>query len=215
MNKLRILSIFALSIVISAFLLSTASADSSYSSFSKPQQYFAKPYVYSNPSGSSAYASASSYSESPGYTQFPKETKSQKSSSSSQNSNFDSSSYAYDYRGPLYERKITYLDDFSKEYSDKGFFLFSNSKDILRHTISNTVTERYIGSTESLYINNQNRRQASTNSNQDSSSNYEGGFSYGKQRLFDSNEYAQNSYTSPYYYKPNYNQDQGYYNWRY
>ncbi len=193
----------------------------SYSAFSQPQvSSFSRPQAYaygtySRPRFSSSYNSNTHYTESPGYMRGPKATLAQKANSESSASNFDSSSYKYDYRGPLYEKKVTYLDDFSHDVSSKSGFFRSRSSDSLRHTIASTLTEKYVGATESLYVDSQNRRSASNKASQNTDYNYDGGFSFGKQRVFDSSEYGKDSYTQPYYYRPSYDSQQGYYNWRY
>ena len=193
-----IFSIVAL--IISISIASAGDYYSPYSGFSKP---------------SSTYSFKSNYQESPGFSQFPKTNLNQDSSAGIEASNYDSSSYSRDYRGPIYERKITYLDDFSEEISDDGFLFFSNSKNNLRHIVSSTLTEKYLGATETERYNSQNRRQESSFSNTKNAYNYDGGFSYGKQRLFDSSEYGKDSYTTQYYYRPYYDQKQGNYNWDY
>ncbi len=129
-------------------------------------------------------------------------------------SNFDSSSLGYDYRGPMYERTITYTDDLYQKSSDKSFPFYSRSRDSLRHTISTTLNEKYIGATESLFYNTQNRRQESSSETNSILEEYNEDSSFKKQRLYDRYEYGRDSYTSPYYYRPYYD-SRGYYNWRY
>ena len=130
-------------------------------------------------------------------------------------SNYDSSDFGYEYRGPLYERSITYTEDFEKKNSDKSFLFYSKSKDSVKHSISTTLTEKYIGATESLFYNTQNRRDASTSESVNIASQYDDSFSFKKQRVYDPEEYGRDSYKSDYYYHPYYNSKEGYYNWRY
>ncbi len=198
------------------FTLSLVSAEHYYtdSNYKYSKSY---PYKYSKPSFNSAYSSNAHYEESPGLQEYPRLNSNKKASFNSKDSNFDSSSYAYDYRGPLYERTITYLDDFAAKRTDKQGFFSSKSSDKVRRTIQNTITEKYTGASESIFANSQNRRLSSQDLKQDESIDYNAGFSFGKQRLFDSQEYAnsRSSYSSPYYYRPYYDSKKGYYNWRY
>ncbi|MDO8508316.1 MAG: hypothetical protein Q7S27_01380 [Nanoarchaeota archaeon] len=150
-----------------------------------------------------------------GYEQFPIRNFYQDYNSRIDNSNFDSTALGYDYRGPLYERTITYTEDFHTKRSDKSLPFYSRSRDSTRYKVSSTLSEKYVGATESLFYNTQNRRQASAVQVENTINEYDGGFTYGKQRLYDPEEYPRDSYTSPYYYRPNYNSEKGYYNWRY
>jgi hypothetical protein len=178
---------------------------------------FSRPYVssFSRPSFSSNYNSQAHYSESPGYTQFPDSSYNQKASANSFSSNQDSSNYKYDYRGPMYEKKFVQVDDFLHDTSSKTGFFNSRSNNVLKHTISTTLTEKYLGATESVLYNTQNNRYATQSAQQDTSYNYDGGFSFGKQRVYDSSEYSSDSYREPYYYRPYFDSQQGYYSWKY
>lgn len=207
MNKTQILPLFAIVFLVLALTSVSAAHDNYYAkSYSKYPSY---KNSYNNPS------SYISYKESPGYTQFPDENFIQKENANYYSSNQDSSSYEYDYRGPLYERQVTNIDDFSRVISSKSGFFTSKSKNNLRHTITSTLTEKYIGASESMFYNTQNNRLTTNTANRDTYYDYDGGFSFGKQRTFDAAEYRRDSYTSPYYYRPYYDSSGGYYNWRY
>src|SRR6185436_8543905 len=114
-----------------------------------------------------------------------------------------------------YEKKFVQVDDFSHDLSSKSGFFNSRSNNLLRHTVSTSLTEKYVGASESLYSNTQNRQFASNNANAESSQTYDGGFSYGKQRSYDSSEYSTESYKDPYYYRPYFDNSNGYYSWNY
>lgn len=202
MTKTRLLLVFA-SLITLALLTSFASAYG-YGSFDR---------TYT--SSSSGFSSGSHYSESPGYTQFPDESSSQRANTQRMNTNFDSTSSGYEYRGPMYEKKTTYTDTLSRDLSSRSGLFRSKSNNKLKHTITATTTEKYLGASESAYSNTQNRQINSESASQNSDYSYDGGFSFGKQRIFDSSEYASSSYRQPYYYQPNYNYNQGYYNWDY
>ncbi len=207
MNKTQILLSFA----ILALVLTSASVSAA--------PYYDYKSAYKNyPSYKGAYTSpfsSASYKESPGYTKYSDEDFNQRINSNYYSSNQDSASYEYDYRGPLYERQITNVDDYSHIISSKSGFFTSKNKDNLRHTITYTLTEKYIGASESIFYNNQNNRFTSNVANQDTSYNSDGGFSFGKQRSFDAAEYSKDSYTSAYYYRPYYDSSKDYYNWKY
>jgi len=183
--------------------------------------YFTSPYSYFNsPSSESLFSSGSNshFEETPGFTQYPTAKSSKSSVANSLNTNFDTSSTAYDYRGPIYEKKSVYDENLLIDKSSKSGFFSSKANDILRHTITNTVTEKYIGASESLYIDNQNNRVSTSNSNSNENSNYDGGFSWGSARLYDQSEYqdaASYSDYGNYYYRPYYDSSAGYYNWNY
>lgn len=162
----------------------------------------------------SAFSSATKYSESPGFTRAPVQSLRQSKTANDAFSDFDSSSSGYDYRGPMFERQVVQRDDFSKESFAKSGLFSARSSDNLRHSISTTLTEKYLGATESLFSNNQNRRLLSKSSNEQASADTDEGFTFGKQRVFDASEYARDSYSAPYYYRPVYDSS-GYYNWRY
>ncbi|MEK6933874.1 MAG: hypothetical protein AABW75_03295 [Nanoarchaeota archaeon] len=184
-------------LIITSLLISINLISANYYSYSdKPSSYI-------------------SYRESPGYMQFPKENFNQKSNANYYSTNQDASFYGYDYRGPLYERQITNVDDYSHIISSKSGFFTSKNKNNLRRTITYTLTEKYIGASESIFYNTQNNRFTSNVANQDTSYNSDGGFSFGKQRSFDAAEYSKDSYTSAYYYRPYYDSSKDYYNWRY
>ena len=208
-------------LVVAAFILFSLSGFASawcYDGYGDSCQvsYIYKPsQSYKNPSFSSSFSSNAHYSESPGYIKLPDENYRQKYSAKSNSNNFDSSSSGYDYRGPIYERKIVYTEDFSKKRYDKSSLFSSKSKDTLKYSVSNVVTEKYIGASESSYSNSQNRRSSSEDIAQEVVMDYNGGFAFGKQRTFDSNEYRKDSYTEPYYYRPYYNSQNNYYNWKY
>lgn len=132
--------------------------------------------------------------------------------------NFDSSSLDYDYRGPMFERQIIFKDEFNKKRDDTSFLFFSDEEERIHKSSTVSLIEKYIGASESLFIDNQNRRTELFESNQKESEdykekgNYREGFSWRKARLFDPNEYD-NSYDN-YYYRPHYDPKLGYYNWR-
>ena len=162
----------------------------------------------------SSYSSATKYSESPGFIRSPVQSFRQARASNDVFSDFDSSSSSYDYRGPMFEKQMVQREDFAKDsFAKSGLFSARNS-DSLRHSISTSVTEKYLGATESLFSNSQNRRSSSKTGDEKASYDADEGFSFGKQRVFDASEYAKDSYTQPYYYRPAYD-SQGYYNWRY
>ena len=115
----------------------------------------------------------------------------------------------------MFERKSVYEDDFLRDNSAKSGFFYSKNKNILKHKITNTVTEKYVGASESVYSNSQNNRVSLTTANTNADKNYNGGFSFGKQRLYDASEYQKEGYTTAYYYRPSYNSNSGYYNWKY
>jgi len=174
---------------------------------------------YAYPKSSSTYSLDFSYRESPGIDVFPKEKLNQLSLSNFVNNNFDSTKTNYEYRGPMFERRIIQSQDFSSHSSDKSLPFYSSSKQNTQFSVRNELVEKYVGATESFFSDSQNRRTQSANTNQNTSYNFDGGFSFGKQRLFDSSEFAKESYAQPYYYSPVYNYDRdyhsGYYNWRY
>ena len=126
----------------------------------------------------SNFYSDKSYRETPGFTQFPEARTSQSSNTNYLKQNFDSSALDYDYRGPLYEKEIVYKDNLVIDKSSKSGFFYSKSNDILRHKITTKITEKYLGASESISINNQNRRTESSNTNQGLTTNYNGGFSW-------------------------------------
>lgn len=130
------------------------------------------------------------------------------------NANFDTASGAYDYRGPLFERRIVSSDDFVHENSARSGFFSSRSKDLTTRSLRNEVVEKYVGATESLYTNKQNNQLATQRASDTSSRDFDGGFSFGKQRLFDESEYGRDSSTGQYYYRPSLSPG-GFYNWRY
>lgn len=162
----------------------------------------------------STLSSTSKYSESPGFTRAPVQSFRQNKAANERFSDFDSSSSGYDYRGPMFERQTVQRDDFAKDSFAKSGLFSARSSDSLRHSISTTVTEKYLGATESLFSNNQNRRASSKSGDERTSYDADEGFTFGKQRVFDASEYAKDSYNAPYYYRPVYD-SQGYYNWRY
>ena len=156
-----------------------------------------------SPYSSSSYQAQSSYSEYPEYTQYPDYQTSSNANSMTSNSNYDSSNYGYSYYGPIYEKKTAYDESLYRR----------RSKTIW--SVSATSTERYIGASESMFYDTQNRRYDTNANTQSSNVNYDGGFSWGKVRLFDSSEYARDSYGQRSYYDPMYNSNSGYYNWKY
>ena len=168
---------------------------------------------YSRPS--STFSSTTKYQESPGFTRGAAQTFRQNSASNEAFSDFDSSSAGYDYRGPMFERQIVNREDFAKDSSSRSGLFSAKSSDSLHHSISTMITEKYLGATESLTTNSQNRRSSSKKSNEQASADVDEGFSYGKQRVFDASEYGKDSYTQPSYYRPMYNDNKGYYTWRY
>lgn len=177
-----------------------------------PSTAYAPAYARSRPS--STFSSTSKYSESPGFTRAPVQSFRQNKAANEVFSDFDSSSSGYDYRGPMFERQTVQRDDFAKDSFAKSGLFSARSSDSLRHSISTTVTEKYLGATESLFSNNQNRRASSKSGDEKTSYDADEGFTFGKQRVFDASEYAKDAYSAPYYYRPVYD-SQGYYNWRY
>lgn len=166
------------------------------------------------PMPSSSYGTSSSYSETPGFTITPSRQSSSNSNSNYLNQNFDSSNYAYDYRGPMFERTSTYSDNLLIDKSSHSGFFTSNSNNIFHRSINSKVVEKYVGATESLYINRQNRQVSTSNTNKNAASNYNNGMTWGKARLYDSSEYADSGYNH-YYYRPLYDSSTGGFNWRY
>ena len=187
-----------------------------YNEYSRPYYSYPESYnSFKNPRFSSDYSSNVNYRESPGQIQFPRATFNQKKEVKTSDSNFDSSSYNYDYRGPMFERRYTFLDDTLDDTSGNSFLFFSDVNDIHRHTISANLVEKYVGETASIYSNSQNRRSSNSEASENTNSNYDAGFSFGKQRVYDAAEYSRDSYANQYYYRPYYNQNQEYFNWRY
>lgn len=162
---------------------------------------------------SSAYGAKNSYAESPGYTVGAKESARANSNAKTQDTNFDSTNSGYDYRGPMFERRLIYSDSFNSESKDTSLPFYASSKDKVSHNIRNEVVEKYVGASESAYSNSQNRRVQGSEASETGAYDYDGGFSFGKQRMFDSSEYASESYSEPYYYRPAYLD--GAYTWRY
>jgi len=161
------------------------------------------------------YRGTGSYYESPGFTIFPTEKTSQSANSNYLDENFDSSSYAYDYRGPMFEKTTSFTDDLFIDKSVDDDFFTSDVTDVLHRTIGYKTTEKYVGASESLYINSQNRRTSTGSSNSASNTDYNGGMNWGKLRTFDSDEYADMGNYEDYYYRPLYDSSTGGYNWRY
>lgn len=207
MNKKQTLSFFVILFLVLTLTSVTATYYNNYAITNN--KYPSYKSTYNAPS---TYVS---YRESPGYIGYPNENFNQRINSNYYSSNQDTASYGYDYRGPLYERQITNVDDYSHIISSKSGFFTSKNKDNLRHTITYTLTEKYIGASESIFYNTQNNRFTSNVANQDTSYNSDGGFSFGKQRSFDAAEYSKDSYTSAYYYRPYYDSSKDYYNWKY
>ena|SRR3989338_4177890 len=168
---------------------------------------------YSPPRADSSYSTALRYAESPEGQKYPQETTRINKNSQAINTNFDTATSSYDYRGPLYERRIISTDDFIHDVSAKSGFFSSNSKDLITRSIRNEVVEKYVGATESLYTDSKNNRVFTQSASDTSTRSYDGGFSFGKQRLFDQTEYGRDSYSREYYYRPFLGN--GFYNWRY
>ncbi|MBI2449429.1 hypothetical protein HYV49_03980 [Candidatus Pacearchaeota archaeon] len=135
------------------------------------------------------------------------------SSSKFSSKNLDSSSLDYDYRGPMFERQITLKENVKSKRSDTDFIIFSRNKESFRESRTITLVEKYVGASESLFIDNKNNRIATFDSNQKTTDGANKGdsFSWRKARLFDPQEYTD---SSDYYYRPYYDSDLGYYNWR-
>ena len=146
-------------------------------------------------------------------TQYPQESFKQIADTHARDTNFDSSSTNYDYRGPLYEKTSFFTDSYLEDHSTKSGFFTSKSKNIVSHVITNAVTEKYVGSTESLYQTNQNRRLTTNDQHTTTDHEYDGGLSFGSQRLYDNTEYRE-SYREPYYYRPILS-PRGSYSWHY
>jgi hypothetical protein len=189
-----------------------SSSECSRGYIQSPAQY--QP-VYQRPRTESSFSATRRYAESPGLERYPQETTRMNKNAQFSNTNFDTASSAYDYRGPLFERRIVSSDDFMHENSAKSGFFSSRNMDLTTRSIRNEVIEKYVGASESLYTTKQNNQVSAQSASDTSQRDFDGGFSFGKQRLFDESEYAKDTYTQPYYYRPAYNNGHGYYNWRY
>ncbi len=170
--------------------------------------------AYAPPRADTSYSATLKYAESPGEERYPQETMRVNRNSQATNTNFDKAASSYDYRGPIYERRIISTDDFIHDVSAKSGFFSSNSKDLTTRSIRSEVVEKYVGATESLYTNSNNNRVSTQSASDTSTRSYDGGFSFGKQRIFDETEYARDSYSGEYYYRPVFSQ-KGYFNWKY
>ncbi len=172
---------------------------------------------YAQPRSDSSYGATRSYLESPGEERYPRASSSQSRRGQTLAANFDRASYAYDYRGPLYERRLIQSDDFVHENKVRSGFFTSKNTDVTTRSVRNEVIEKYIGATESLHGGSQNNRVAAQDVQESAASSYDGGFSFGKQRLFDESEYssASSSGYGNYYYRPYYDPARQIYNWRY
>jgi len=191
---------------------STPSCSTIGRTYTKCQQdYLSQAYV--PPRTDSGYSATRKYAESPGEERYPQETTKINKNSQAINTNLDTSTSSYDYRGPLYERRIVSTDDFTHDISAKSGFFSSNSKDLVTRSIRNEVVEKYVGATESLYTDSRNNRVSTQSASDTSTRSYDSGFSFGKQRIFDETEYGRDSYTGEYYYRPP--SGNGFYNWRY
>lgn len=157
------------------------------------------------------------YAESPGEERYPRASQRTTGNMKAVATNFDTTNYDYDYRGPLYERRIISSDDFLHENSARSGFFSSKHKDITTRSVRNEVVEKYIGASESMHAGTQNNRVAMQEGNSNQAYDYDGGFSFGKQRLFDESEYssASSSGNGNYYYRPYYDPARQIYNWRY
>lgn len=171
--------------------------------------------AFRSPTSSFSASKDVSYTESPGLEVFPTESLNQNTNVNTWNNNFDTSTYSRDYRGPMYEVKYSYLNDYSKSVDDDGWLFFSDWDEDVRHVISATKTEKYVGASESVYFGNQNKRTSGSSATDNTDYEYDGGFTFGKQRKYDSSEYAEDSYTEPYYYRPYYDSNRGRYIWDY
>src|SRR3989338_447146 len=225
MNKMHLFVLGLLSVIVICSMVSfTAAASiartSASSVPSQEQQYvvetspcstIARSYTscqrisfptYAQPRADSSYGATRLYMESPGENLYPQENTRINRNAEATSTNFDTTTSAYDYRGPMYERRIIATDDFLHENSAKSRFFSSNNKDITTRSIRNEVVEKYVGATESLYKDSKNNRVATQHASDMSTREYDGGFSFGKQRLFDEIEYGRDSYTGSYYYRP-------------
>lgn len=132
------------------------------------------------------------------------------------NKNFDSSNLNYDFRGPMFERQIILSETISNEEDDVDFLIFSKSENDYFKSSSAKLIEKYVGPSESLYINNQNRRTETFDVNEkvsddiEAESNYKDALSWKQVRLFDRDEYTYGGY----YYRPMYDKNRGHYVWR-
>ncbi len=187
----------------------SSSISRSYASCSR-----SAPYSAPTPRASSSFSTNRRYFESPGVERGPEAHGRQSANARAVASNFDTTSYNYDYRGPLYERRIISTDDFIHENKARSGFFTSNYRDLTTRSVRNEVVEKYVGATESTYADRKNNRVSAQERDQSGSYDYDGGFSFGKQRVFDESEYGSDSYTGAYYYRP-ITSPSGYYNWGY
>lgn len=120
--------------------------------------------------------------------------------------NEGSSSYNRNYQGPIIQRDTKY-DEFLK---------IGKSGRVLR-TISSTTSERYVGGTQVETANTQNKN----NYNRDYTSIPNNPAYYSESSYFRSLprynylDYGSDRYGKSYYYEPRYDDNKGFYNWRY
>ena len=187
MNKLKILA----SLTVLVFLISL--------SFSSAYFQVSSPSFRGSSSTSSFVRASDDYSD---YSRYPVYSTNQFSNSNSFYKNLDSSSFTSSYTGPFASKTTTYNE-----------YLKIRPRKTIR-TISFAAAEKYFGETLDESYNKQNNnintRSASFASNKD----YDGGFSWRNREAFDSSRYNSNNYQT-YYYQPNYDNNLGYYNWRY
>jgi len=206
----------SLAIISLILIINIASASTSFSDYPNYEGdwYRSDDYRYSSPVYN-AYAQQSSSYSSSSFTQFPDWNSNKLDAYSSSSSNYDSSDYNYDYRGPLYEKTTKFNDDLLIDKSTDDDFFTTDTTDILHRSITMTTSEKYIGATESLYTNNQNRRTSNTNSISNENTDYDGGLSWSSVRLFDNSEYSEDIGYNNYYYRPLFDSSNGYYVWDY
>ena len=200
MTNLRL----SLSLVILAIALILLSSAASAYGYASPQSKY-----------STSYGGTAKYYESPGYSKYPIEKATQSRGSRASGSNFDSTNTGYESRGPMIERRIIYSESFLEKNKDKTVPFYSSSRNKVIYNVRNEVIEKYVGASESAYTTSQNKRIYASEEQGNANYDYDGGFSFGKQRMYDASEYGSNSYTEPYYYRPMFGSRQGHYNWRY
>lgn len=187
MNKLKML----VSLTVLVFLISL--------SFSSAYFQVSSPSFRSSYSDSAFSSLSDKYSD---FVKYPVSDYNQMQKNSFLSKNQDSINYNRNYQGPTVERTTRYDE-----------FLRVRSRGRVIRTISAATTERYLGASLNEAYSNQNNNIRTSEQTSQTSSNYDGGFSWRNREAFDSSRY--NSGSSVYYYQPRYDYNLGYYNWRY
>ena len=160
----------------------------SYSSQSSsyPSTYTAYPTYSSNSNSGSNYQN---------FNQNPVYTVKDFSTTKKVNTNFDSTNYASTYQGPVYQADVRYNEYLNVKKSGKVI-----------QTISYADNSRYLGASQTVNANTQNRQTSEFDNTNSYVKEYDGGFSWSQRDSF-----ARANTNYDWYYQPVYSN--GYYNW--